>query len=77
MARVRMEKAKIGRGQPSDPAGRHFAPIIDLRSNIESVGEHDFACPECDTILLRRVSAQAVYGIAFRCPTCKTFSRVP
>lgn len=77
MARVRMEQAVIGRGQLSDPGGRHFAPILNLRAGVESVGEHDFTCPGCDAILLRRVSPQVVHDLTFRCPACGTYCRVP
>lgn len=55
-----MEVATVGRGQLSDPAGRHFAPVLNLKSAIESVGEHDFTCPACDEILLRCVDIGAL-----------------
>lgn len=72
-----MEPAAIGRGQLSHPSGRHFAPIVNLGRGIESIGEHDFACPGCNEILLRRVSFGAVDGITFRCPACGAYCRVP
>lgn len=67
----------MGRGQLSDPTGRHQSPVLRFAKPIESNGEHDFTCPGCDEILLRRVSAQAVHGITFRCPSCGAYSRVP
>ncbi len=72
-----MQETLAGRNQLSDPAGCHFTPIVNLLSGIESIDEHDFACPGCDTILLRRVSTQAVHGITFRCPTRGTYCRTP
>lgn len=79
MKKVFMEMVDPLQHRLSDYFHRPPAPVLDLKTtpSVEGDGDTDCLCPGCDQVLLHDVDAEYVQDIVFRCPHCKTLSRVP